>query len=548
MSGPASPRASSGRSATESPIRDKASARLVPTMPKPRTRTSYDFIVMDCRQRLRTARGPNGQIPDQPGCSQMPQWIRRSLYVLLGLVLVLAAVATWLVTSFDPNRVKGAAVDWMKVQRHRTLVIDGPIELSVFPRLAVKLSRLSLSEAGKPDLFASLDNAALAVELLPLVRGEVVVDRVAAKGVRATYLRDAQGRSTLDDWLKLEPAPADGQAHAGGSGTTRFDIKSIDLSDLRARIKDDSAKIDGELWLVSFTAGRLADKTPSPLKIAARFDFRQPAVKGELAGGTKLTLDTASASAALREMDLRFKGDVPGASGVDAAIQGGFAWDGARKALDAQDLRLQLAARTEGMKLADSRIAIDRFSFDPARKTLALRNLQARILGTHGTQPLSLELDWPELEVAGNKLGGSAFSGRFSRAGAMPLEATFKSTAPTGGFDAVRLPGFVAQVASHAPQRKLDGTLRADLTLKPGEPSLAFDKLELQARIEEPKLPAYALGVRGAAVASTKRSSWNLQGQLNQNTFASDGTATLSGVTPQVIARARFDTLHLNRL
>src|SRR5258706_177671 len=433
MSGPASPRASSGRSATESPIRDKASARLVPTMPKPRTRTSYDFIVMDCRQRLRTARGPNGQIPDQPGCSQMPQWIRRSLYVLLGLVLVLAAIATWLVTSFDPNRVKGAAVDWMKVQRHRTLVIDGPIELSVFPRLAVKPSRLS--------------------------------------------------------------------------------------------------------W-----------KPPWPLTIAAWFAFRQRAVRGELGGGTKLTLDTASASAALREMDLRFKGDVPGASGVDAAIQGGFAWDGARKALDAQDLRLQLAARTEGMKLAVSRIAIDRFSFDPARKTLALRNLQARILGTQCAQPLSLELDWPELEVAGNKLGGSAFSGRFSRAGAMPLEATFKSTAPTGGFDAVRLPGFVAQVASHAPQRKLDGTLRADLTLKPGEPSLAFDKLELQARIEEPKLPAYALGVRGAAVASTKRSSWNLQGQLNQNTFASDGTATLSGVTPQVIARARFDTLHLNRL
>ncbi|HMC15755.1 MAG TPA: AsmA family protein, partial [Albitalea sp.] len=121
-------------------------------------------------------------------------------------------------------------------------------------------------------------------------------------------------------------------------------------------------------------------------------------------------------------------------------------------------------------------------------------------------------------------------------------------TAPTGGFDAVRLPGFVAQLVGNAPQRKLNGTLRADLTLRAGEPSLAFDKLDLQARIEEPKLPAYVLAVHGVAVASPKRSSWNLQGELNQSGFVSDGTATLSGVTPQVIARARFDALDLNRL
>src|SRR5207237_6444754 len=98
--------------------------------------------------------------------------------------------------------------------------------------------------------------------------------------------------------------------------------------------------------------------------------------------------------------------------------------------------------------------------------------------GSQGAQPLSMDLDWPQLDVAGDKLGGSAFSGRFSRGGAMPLEASFKSTAPTGGFDAVRLPGFVAQLVGNAPQRKLNGTLRADLTLRAGEPSLAFDKLD----------------------------------------------------------------------
>ncbi|HEX6704534.1 MAG TPA: AsmA family protein [Albitalea sp.] len=480
----------------------------------------------------------------------MPVWIRRSLIGLLAVVVLLIALATWLVLSFDPNRFKGEAIDWMKTHRQRTLVIDGPIELSVFPRLAVKLSKLRLSEPRKPDAFAALQEAGLAVDVLPLLHGEVVVGRIAAKGVQLAYLRDAKGRSNIDDLIKPDAPGSGGPAKDTGSGSqaVRFDISGVDVSDVRVRVKDEIAQVDGEMWLKTLSAGRLADKTSSPLQVVAQFDFRQPALKGELAGDTKLTLDTGSSSASLRDMNIAFKGDVPGASAVDASIKGALAWDGAKKAVDAQGLQLKLSATTAALKLAGSDIAIDRFGFDPARKSLALRKLAARIKGTQGGHPLSLELDWPELAVEGDSLKGSAFSGKLSRGGELPLEATFKSAAPSGGFEAVRLPGFEARLASHAPQRKLDGTLHADLTLKPSEPSLALDKLDLQARIEEPKLPPYVLAAHGAAVASTQRSSWNLSGQLNQNGFASDGTVTLSGVTPQVVAKARFDALDLNRL
>jgi len=477
----------------------------------------------------------------------MSVWIRRGLWGLLGLVVVLAAVAAWLVMTFDSQRAKAAAVEWMQGHK-RTLVIDGPVHLSVFPRLAVKIAKARLSEVGRPDLFASIDEAGLAVDVLPLLHGELVVDRVQAKGVRVTWLRDAQGRSNIDDFIRPPTAGDTRSSAPGGKQSMRLGISGVDITDLRARVKDDLAHVDGELWLQSLSAGRLADKAAAPLKVAARFDFKQPAAKGELAGDTKLTLDTGTSSAALRGMNLRFKGDVPGASALDAAVQGSIAWDGARKGIDAENLKLQFAGNAAGLKLADSRIAIDRFAFDPARKALDLRQLQARIQGTQAGQPLSLELDWPELGVTADRLGGSAFSGKVTRGGALPLTATFKSTAPTGSFDAVRLPGFVAQWSGNAPQRKLEGTLHADLTLKPGEPSLALDKLDLQARIEEPKLPAYQVVLRGNAVGSTKRSSWNVQGQLNQSPFTSDGSVMLAGVTPQVQAKARFDALDLNRL
>src|SRR5213594_1969461 len=163
-------------------------------MPEPRTCTSNCFIGLDCRQRCMTLCGEQGHNFAPEGVFEMPVWLRRGWWGLAALLLMLALVAGYLVSTFDANRYKSVAVDWMKVHRNRSLVIDGPIELSVFPRLAVKLSRLRLSEVGKPDDFAALEEAGLAVDVLPLLRGELVIDRVRAKGVRLVYVRDPKNK------------------------------------------------------------------------------------------------------------------------------------------------------------------------------------------------------------------------------------------------------------------------------------------------------------------------------------------------------------------
>lgn len=110
----------------------------------------------------------------------MSAWIGIGI-ALAVLLLVAIAAAVYLVGAFStPIATKGMAVDWMKANRNRTLAIDGPIELSVFPRVAVKLSRLNLSEAGRSEQFAAIDSAALAVDVMPLLSGRVVVGHVEA--------------------------------------------------------------------------------------------------------------------------------------------------------------------------------------------------------------------------------------------------------------------------------------------------------------------------------------------------------------------------------
>ncbi len=155
----------------------------------------------------------------------MAVWIRRTLLALGALVFLAVALAVWLITSFDPEQYKSTAIDWVKTNRDRTLAIDGPIKLSVFPRLGLHLSRISLSELASADEFAALDEADLAVELLPLLRGQVSVDRVHARGVRLAVLRDSKGRRNIDDLLQRGPAAA-APARAGEPPPTRSRFRS----------------------------------------------------------------------------------------------------------------------------------------------------------------------------------------------------------------------------------------------------------------------------------------------------------------------------------
>ncbi len=487
----------------------------------------------------------------------MSIWIRRVALGVLGLLLVLAAAVTWLVMGFDANRYKGVAIDWMQTHHHRTLAINGSIGLSLFPRLEVTLADVGLSEANQPDEFAAIEHAELAVDVLPLFNRELVISRVAARGVRAVYLRNAEGVRNIDDLLNAK-TPSD--AGNGSKKPPRLDVNRVALENVSLRVKDDLAHLAGVLSLKSLTTGRLQDQTESPVAFDLQLDLSLPAVKGELNGDTQLKLDLATGSVTLRDTSLTFNGGAAGIKAIRLSLKGNVGWDGAASAIDAQSLQLSVAATAGSLKIDNSTLAIERFAFNPAAKDIALAKLSVQLKGTQDAQPLNLTLDWPELAATGDQIKGSAFSGRLQRGGAAPLDVAFKSAAPAGTFDALRLPGFEAKVTSTGAQRKLGATIKANLLLKQGQAAtsgkngaatpamVALDALTLQGLIENPGLQALKIDAKGSASASAERAAWTLAGDINGGAFNTDGTALLGGAVPKVNAKARFDTLDLNRL
>ncbi|MEQ1806266.1 MAG: AsmA family protein [Burkholderiaceae bacterium] len=483
----------------------------------------------------------------------MPVWIRRVLIAVAALIAVLVALAVWLLMTFNPDQYKSLAVDWMKTHLNRTLAIEGPIKLSVFPRLELRITKITLSEAGKADEFAALAEADLAVQVIPLLRGRIAIDRVYAKGVRVALLRDAKGKRNTDD---LAP-PADPAASAPAAPSTTepvqpllLDVSSIRLADVRARIKDDAAGIDGDVVLQEFSTGRIASRVTTPVKMVVQLNLKSPALKGELRGACEVTPDLQTGSVTLSDMDLGFKGDAPGASQIDASVKGGFAFDAARGAIDAKALAVRVSTNAGAIKLTDSTLSIARFSHDAAAKRIAVNQLKLRIVGTlagpQGGKPLTMALDWPDLDVSGATLKGSPLSGNLTLAGELPVEAKFSSGAPSGNFETVRIPGFELRATSNASARKLTASVNADLVLQPDKQSLALDKLGLDLKLEDPALKPLALTLKGQAGGSPQSARWDLTGQLNTSPFRTDGTANLSGTTPSVKASARFEALDLN--
>jgi AsmA protein len=99
--------------------------------------------------------------------------------ILVGaLVALLIAAAIVFALVFDPNDYKDKISAGVKEATGRDLVIEGELELSLFPWLAIEIGRTELGNApGFDDTpFASFDSARLSVQVLPvLLRREIVV-------------------------------------------------------------------------------------------------------------------------------------------------------------------------------------------------------------------------------------------------------------------------------------------------------------------------------------------------------------------------------------
>jgi AsmA protein len=407
----------------------------------------------------------------------MHKALKISLAVFGGLLVLVLGVAAFVIATFDPNRYKPELIDTVEQRYQRTLAIPGRIELTLFPRLGVRLGEVTLSErqgkqpAGARERFASIQSAQVSLALWPLLKRQVVMDRIEFTGARARVVQFKDGKFNFDDLLAggaPPTTPTGTKPEASQSTPLAFDIAALRIADAEITYDDQKAPRRVHLSKLGIEAGRIAPLTPIPLLLKTRLEVDSPRLGSELALKGRLSFAPAPGHAVAK-----------------------LTFDGLELDLDGKLDTLPLKARITGVVNAD----------------LAANKLDAKLAGQFDESKFSATVGMPRFTPA-----TYTFDAEIDRINVDRYRGTPAAAAPN------------APAAPAAPEKPLDLSALRDLD--------ASGQLRIGAvQVMNLKLSQVRAGLKaaGGRLALSPLAAELYQGKLS-------GSATLTAAAPTRVA------------
>lgn len=246
---------------------------------------------------------------------------RRLVWLAAGVPALVLLVVLVVAYSFDGEALKQGAIDRVRAETGRELRIDGPLELQFLPRLALELNGVRLSgPAGKGE-FLALGQLKGAVDVLPLLWGKVVLNRLEIRDLEIRAIRHVDGSTNFDDLLAGRPA---------GDSPLVVEMEKLVLLNGRLGWQDQLLGLDLQLEEVFLRTGQLGRQSQGKLEMGGLLK------EGE--ARLNLRLDS------LYRLDL--DGDLLQLDGLSLGLRGqGAGLQQARAELGIRRLRLHPEAR-----------------------------------------------------------------------------------------------------------------------------------------------------------------------------------------------------------
>lgn len=290
----------------------------------------------------------------------MNKALKYALLALGGLVALFVIALAVIAFTVDPNKFKPEIVKLVQEKKQRTLTIEGDIKLKLFPKLGVDLGRTRLSEHKGTGGFASVDSVRLYVAWLPLLKKELVVDKITVEGARASLVRNADGSTNFDDLLSKEEE----------SQQIKFDIDGVEVSKSALSFDDRMARRKLAVSDFNLETGRIRDNTHTRIKTGFNLAADNPKLAAHVDLKSGLLFALQDKHYALDGLDLKMTGDAAGISGLDLAARGDV------------DMQLPTAAQSQA---------------------IALKDLAIKLKGRRAMDKLDLALDAPRLLLTQDK-------------------------------------------------------------------------------------------------------------------------------------------------
>ena len=251
--------------------------------------------------------------------------IFKSLSIILFIVAaVIIGGLAFFVATFDANHYKQQIISLVNKQTGRELAIDGDLKLAVYPDIALKMGKTSLSNAkGFTDsAFATIDGAQVSVELLPLLKKTIKVDEVRLNGLNLNLHRKANGSNNWDDLAgKSDKKQKDSNkppAKVVEEMLNNLSIAGINLKDAHIHWRDDQSAQDITLSPLNLKTGTFKPGKALPVDLSLTMQQKDPATTINAKVRTAVTLSKDNTHFSLA--DLKLHTEVTGAQLPDSTL------------------------------------------------------------------------------------------------------------------------------------------------------------------------------------------------------------------------------------
>ena len=413
---------------------------------------------------------------------------------VVGLIVLVAALGTYVVATFDPNQYKPQIVQALKERTQRTLKLEGDIKLTLWPNIGATLGKLSLSERGNEREFAGMDDFRASLKLMPLLSKQAIVDSVEIRNLRANIVRFKDGKSNIDDLTGSDKSAPD----AKGDSQVKVDIDHVAIQNATITYADQAAGEKYALSKIDLKTGRILAGSPSKIDLSFHVQSDKPKLNLDAAIKTTLTFDLDKQHYTLDGLDVSAKGLAAGISNLAATVKGNI----------------------------DAR---------PAIKEFAISRLAIAATGKQESGDLNVKLDVPKLNMTKDKVTGEkiVIHATVSK-GNNKTVAKIDIPGIDGNAKAFKSGEFTANIETQQDGMTIKSKVTSPLTGSVDAERVELSKLVVTINVNNPKLPKNPIDatLSGAAQIDIARQNANLTFVTKFDDSNINGKAGLTRFTP----------------
>ena len=319
----------------------------------------------------------------------------KTLSFILFIIIALVIGGTiFFVSTFDANHYKKQIISLVNKQTGRDLTIDGDLKLAVYPDIAIEMGNTSLSNAAgfTGDKFATIGSAKVSVELLPLLKKKIKVDKVRLNSLKLNLHKKADGSTNWDDLVQgnKQNKPKDDKppSEVVQEMLNNFSIAGVSLKDAHIHWRDDQSGQDITLSPLHLKTGTFKPGNPLPVELALVLKQKQPATTVKLEGSTTVTLsagkgaDNQKFSLANLNMETTVTGSQIPKGALTAHISGNI--NGSPSLITAPDLKVLATLNGDLIPQGEAKIDLDgslKFDVNGQLATISNMKLDTKVNG-----------------------------------------------------------------------------------------------------------------------------------------------------------------------